>query len=276
MAAITAIEPDHLEIYESEAGVYEGFNQFAKLAKNKLFVNINYEKYLNSDIEHKTYGINTNQTNIAANNIIIENQKYVFDLVANDFESRVSELTIPGKHNIENFLAAFSIASQIIEPELAIHNLGNYKGVVRRFEILHSSKDVVYIDDYAHHPTEISVTLQTISELYAGYSLLAVFQPHLYSRTNDFKTEFAEALSIANEVLLLPIYPAREEPLEGVSSSLIANQITTKNQVIEKHELIELIKLKLQTNQPIVIVTLGAGDIDTFREPIRLVCQNEN
>lgn len=269
-AVITAIEPDHLEIYNSEEGVYEGFNQFAKLAE-KLFINKNFEKFLNDYIIALTYGL-SNDSDITAKNIEIKDNKYIFSVNYQDLNIPITNFNLLGKHNIENFLAAFSLATCIMQPSEVIQNLQDYKGVVRRLEYLFQSKNVIYIDDYAHHPTEIEVTLQTLSELYQGYKIIAIFQPHLFSRTQDFQNEFASALSLANELILLPIYPARELPIQGVTSEIIANKVSISNRVVDKDNLISTLTMKVDKNTPTVLITLGAGDIDSFREPIKAFC----
>jgi UDP-N-acetylmuramate--alanine ligase len=182
---------------------------------------------------------------------------------------------IPGRHNIENAVAAISMVSFMSEDENKIKSAFlNYKGVKRRFEVIYKSDDTLYVDDYAHHPTEIRVTLETLKELHHNKKLIAIFQPHLFSRTKDLAAEFGQSLSLADEVILLPIYPARELPMEGVSSQLILDNVSTLSKSIKsKEEIIDYLK----NNQIEILCTLGAGDIDQMVQPIlSLLKQNKN
>jgi len=174
---------------------------------------------------------------------------------------------LPGIHNIENGLAAFVVADLLkIDRERIKAALKSYKGVKRRFEFHIKTNDLVYIDDYAHHPTELTFAISSIKELYPNKKITGVFQPHLYSRTRDFADEFAESLSLLDELILLDIYPARELSIEGVSSAMLLEKVTIQHKkLVQKEEVLSYFK----TNQPEVLVTLGAGDIDTLVQPLK-------
>jgi UDP-N-acetylmuramate--alanine ligase len=184
------------------------------------------------------------------------------------YEKKITNLLIdmPGKHNIENVLAASAVAcflgATCDNVEKAI---GSFKGIKRRFEIhLHNDK-MIFIDDYAHHPKEVKVTIQAVKELYEGKKVMVIFQPHLFSRTQDFADEFAESLSLSDELILLEIYPAREKPIDGVTSQMLAEKCTIKNEVCSKEQLLSVLEKKDFE----VLLTMGAGDISTLVQPIK-------
>ena len=173
---------------------------------------------------------------------------------------------MPGIHNVENAIGAFAIANKLrIDKSQIKSALKSYKGVKRRFEYRVKTEDTIYIDDYAHHPSELSVCIKSVQELYPNKKVIGIFQPHLYSRTRDFVDGFAESLSLLDELILLDIYPARELPIEGVSSQIIADKVTLADKcVIDKDDLLNY----LSTKKVEVLLTLGAGDIDVFVKPI--------
>jgi UDP-N-acetylmuramate--alanine ligase len=192
---------------------------------------------------------------------------YVFNISYYGKEYKALRLNIGGFHNIENAIAAFTIAMELkISFDLIKAAIASFSGIKRRFEYIVKSDDLVFIDDYAHHPEEIRVFLMSVQEMYPDRKLTAIFQPHLFSRTKDLAAEFAQQLSIADEVILLDIYPAREQPMEGVTSSLIYDRLTTKEKSMVKHSdvLAALKDKKLE-----VLVTIGAGDIDKLVQPIK-------
>jgi UDP-N-acetylmuramate--alanine ligase len=182
-------------------------------------------------------------------------------------------LQYPGIHNIENAVAAVSVALQLgIDPEKISSALNNFKGIYRRFEKIYSDNNTVYIDDYAHHPEEIRMFLMSVREIYKGKKITAIFQPHLFTRTRDLADGFAASLDLADEVILLPIYPAREEPIEGVTADTILSRVTNSNkQILSKEALLEKIK---QSNFD-VICTIGAGDIDKLVQPIAEILKSK-
>ncbi len=254
VACVTSMDADHLDIYGDENELKKSFKEFTERIKpgGKLFV----RKGL--PLDGITYGIEDN-SDYCIENIRIEEGTYIFDLVTP--ETKLSEVKFnkPGRHNLLNGLVAFAMATQTGKPvnELA-KALETFKGVQRRFSYKIKREDFIFIDDYAHHPTEIDAVYQAISEMHPGKKTLVVFQPHLFSRTRDFADDFAQSLSQFDSILLLDIYPAREKPMAGITSEWLLEKIDRpKKKVLQKINLIEEIKKQ----NPDILVTLGAGDI---------------
>jgi len=253
-ACITSMDADHLDIYGDASELKKSFKDFTKKIKpkGKLFVRNGLP------IKGITYGIEDN-SDYTAQNIRIENGTYVFDVktpitILEDFK-----FNLPGRHNLSNALIALAMSVEygLPRPQLA-KALASYKGVKRRFTYQIKTDDLVFIDDYAHHPEEINAVHHAVREMYPNEKVLAIFQPHLFSRTKDFADEFAKALSQFDEVILLDIYPARELPIEGVNSSWLLSKISNQNKtLIGKKSLIKNIKLSSAK----IILTIGAGDI---------------
>ncbi len=269
MALITSIDADHLDIYNDKATLKQAFDEFAgKLPQKSTLV---YQKGLTFDIpEDKnlqtyTYSLKAGADFYAAN-LEITDSKYRFDLVTPRETLKNFTLSIPGLVNIENAVAAIAMAYlQKVDRESLFKNLSSFQGIQRRFDVQFNREGVVYIDDYAHHPREISYTIQSVRDFYPGKKILGVFQPHLYSRTRDFAGEFAESLEELDEVILLDIYPAREEPIEGVTSEIIRKNIEkTPATLCSKSDLPEMLRKKDLE----VLITMGAGDIDRMVKPI--------
>lgn len=254
IACVTSMDADHLDIYGDASSIESSFREFADKVsdKSKLFV----PKGL--PLEGLTVAINDEAT-FTATNIRIENSTYVFDVISPSETIENIAFNLPGHHNLMNALMALAMAKTFGTPTNDIAKaLASFKGVQRRFSYQIKTERLVYIDDYAHHPTEIDAVHQAVRELYPNQKVLAVFQPHLFSRTKDFADDFAEKLSRFDEVLLLDIYPARELPLEGITSSWLLSKIENQNKkLVSKFELIPTI-LKSDAT---VIVTIGAGDI---------------
>ena len=254
IACITSMDADHLDIYGDDAAIKASFKEFADKVEDKrhLFV-IN-----GLPLEGITVGAN-DDSKFVAKNIRIEDGWYVFDVNTPTEIIKDLRFGLPGKHNLTNALLALAMARTFGTPTESIAKaLATFKGVKRRFSFQIRKPEFVYIDDYAHHPTEINAVHQAVRELYPGKKVLAAFQPHLFSRTKDFADDFAKSLSQFDEVLLLDIYPARELPMEGITSQWLLNKIENKNKkLILKEELIDLLK---GSDAPI-IVTIGAGDI---------------
>jgi UDP-N-acetylmuramate--alanine ligase len=254
IACVTSMDADHLDIYGDDASIKASFKEFADKVedKNNLFV-IN-----GLPLEGITVGAN-DDSQFVAHNIRIENGWYVFDVKTPTENIKDLKFGLPGKHNLTNALLALAMARTFGTPTESIAKaLATFKGVKRRFSFQIRKPEFVYIDDYAHHPTEINAVHQAVRELYPNQKVLAVFQPHLFSRTKDFADDFAKSLSQFDEVLLLDIYPARELPMEGVTSQWLLDKIENKNKkLIQKNELISLLK----SSDATVIVTIGAGDI---------------
>lgn len=271
IGVITSTDADHLDIYGEHDALKKSFTDYAAQVRDVLFVKKELDLY--NELLHKehsnrikSYSI-TQQADVFADNITIEGDTYYFDLHNAAIHLPKLNLGIPGLHNVENAVAASAIAlhAGVSADELRAA-LASFKGVKRRFEYIIKQSDMVYIDDYAHHPTELEAIIGSVKKMYANKKVLAIFQPHLYSRTRDFVDGFASSLSMADEVILLDIYPARELPMPGVSSKIIFDKITNQNKTLcSKEELLSIIK----TKNIEVILTLGAGDIDTLIEPIK-------
>ncbi|MFK7032810.1 UDP-N-acetylmuramate--L-alanine ligase [Flavobacterium oreochromis] len=254
IACVTSMDADHLDIYGDDASIKATFNEFAAKVQDKdnLFV-IN-----DLPLEGVTVGVN-DDSQYVAHNVRIVDGWYIFDVKTPTEQIRDIKFGLPGKHNLTNALLAFAMARTYGTPIDSIVNaLATFKGVKRRFSFQIRKPSFVYIDDYAHHPTEINAVHQAVRELYPDKKVLAVFQPHLFSRTKDFVDDFAKSLAQFDEVLLMEIYPARELPMPGVTSKWLLDKIENKNKkLVQKEELISLLEL---SDAP-VIVTIGAGDV---------------
>ena len=255
IACITSIDADHLDIYGDESNLNNAFSEFSKLipSKNKLFI------HSNIDFPGISYGVNTS-SDYCAQNISIENGVYNFDLKAPNTIFKGLKFSIPGRHNLSNAVAAFAMALESGCNEINLRSaLETYKGVKRRFSYKLKTDDLIFIDDYAHHPKEIDVVWEAVNEIYPNKKTTAVFQPHLYSRTKDFADDFAVSLSKFDTVLLLDIYPAREIPIHGVTSTWLLEKITSRRKkLVTKDNLFKAIRAE---DNPILI-TMGAGDIE--------------
>ncbi len=254
IACVTSMDADHLDIYGDVSAIEESFREFASKVedKSKIFV----PKGLN--LEGLTIAINEN-ANYSVQNIRIEESAYVFNIKTPSKIIKNIAFGLPGHHNLMNALMAFAMAYTYgIEANTIKEALASFKGVQRRFSYQIKTNKLVYIDDYAHHPTEINAVHQAVRELYPNQKVLAVFQPHLFSRTKDFADDFAKSLSAFDELILLDIYPARELPIEGITSSWLLSKIANNHKkLISKEDLIPA----LLKSEATVIVTIGAGDI---------------
>jgi UDP-N-acetylmuramate--alanine ligase len=254
IACVTSMDADHLDIYGDKSAIEDSFREFANkiVDKSKMFI----PKGL--PLEGINCTINDEAT-FTAFNIRIKNSQYVFDVKTPTETIQNIEFSLPGKHNLMNALMALAMAKTFGLPTEDIASaLRSFKGIKRRFSYQIKNEKIVYIDDYAHHPTEINAVHQAVRELYPDQKVLAIFQPHLFSRTKDFVDDFASSLSAFDEVLLLDIYPARELPMEGITSSWLLGKIENPNKKLVSK--IELIPTILESNAT-VIVTIGAGDI---------------
>jgi len=267
IACITSMDADHLDIYGEASELKSSFIEFS----NKVSQTIIVKKGL--PIQGLTYGIEEN-ADFDAQHIRIENGFYVFDVKTPNGLIKNIKSNLPGKYNVLNTVAALAMANCYgISLQVIAKALLSFKGIKRRFSYKINTENLVLIDDYAHHPTEINAAAKAIKELYPTKKILGVFQPHLFSRTKDFANEFAISLSLFNELILLDIYPARERPIEGVNSNWLLNKINIeKKQVSSKENLIKNI-LKSQAE---VIAILGAGDIGEMVEPIKKSLEVEN
>jgi len=262
IACITSMDADHLDIYGDSAAIEASFEEFADKVedKTKLFI----AKGL--PLKGVTTAVDE-AADYRTVNVRIEKGNYVFDVQTPTELITDVRFSLPGKHNLMNALMALAMAKTYgVATDAIVKALLSFRGVKRRFSYQIKSEKVVYIDDYAHHPTEINAVYQAVSELYPGQKVLAIFQPHLFSRTRDFIDGFAESLSKFDEVLLLDIYPARELPVEGVSSEWLLGKMTNKNRKLVSKE--DLIKEVINSTAS-VIVTIGAGDIGELVGPIK-------
>lgn len=272
IAVVTSMDADHLDIYGTALELEKSFFEFIKKIKKGGSLIINHKlKTINAKgIKIETYGIETGT--FQARNIGIEKSKFVFDYFENNkFWSKI-ELGIPGIHNVENAVAAIAVCTKIgLEKAKIIEGLKKFKGVKRRFEYILNDENCIFIDDYAHHPTEIESLIKSVKLLYNGKEITGIFQPHLYSRTRDFANEFATSLSLLNTCILLDIYPARELPIEGVNSEIIYKNLKSPKKFLCKNENIGTL---LKEIKPQVLLTIGAGDIDTFIPQIKKTLEN--
>ena len=283
ISIITSLDADHLDVYEDVEDMKNTFKIFASNTKQNglLLVNksidVDFEAPLDGSL--MTYSSAVRADNIAFN-LRIEDDSQYFD--ANfkeimpgqvyEYELKDIQLQLPGKHNVENAIAAIVVASSLgAKPEKIKAAIKDFKGVKRRYD-LHAKGKYVYIDDYAHHPKEIKATIVATKQLFPEKKITVVFQPHLYSRTRDFAAEFGDSLSLADEVLLLDIYPAREIPIQGVNSEMLLTKVANcEKSLLKKAELIE----ELTNPKRELLLTLGAGDIDQFVEPLKKYYINE-
>ena len=275
MSVITSVEADHLDIYGTLSEVEKAFACFAdKTDKSgKLFVKDTLCERI--AFEHKSLSYSLlEQTDYHVANIRVSKGKYYFDFYTPEKVYYDMQMTYPGRHNIENAVVALAVACSLGVGEYEMRAaLSSFSGMKRRFDLRLKTDSTIYYDDYAHHPQEIDATIASLRELYPDKRLCGVFQPHLYSRTKDFADEFAKSLEQLDDVILLPIYPAREEPIAGVSSKMILHKINKMDKYcVDKSQLFPL----LEALNPELLVTMGAGDIDKLVEPITdLLKENE-
>jgi UDP-N-acetylmuramate--alanine ligase len=268
IAIITSMDADHLDIYGDHSKLEESFKLFASQIKQGG--TLIYRKGLPLG-EGFTYAMN-DEAQAMASNVRIEEGNFYFDF--NDGSTSIPNIKmgIAGLHNIENAVAAIEAALHVEVSADAIHEaLGSFKGVKRRFEYVVKNNDTIYIDDYAHHPEELRAAITSVKRLYPDKKLTVIFQPHLFTRTRDFADGFAEVLDMADELLLLDIYPARELPIEGVDSDMILSRMKlTNKRKCEKQESVDIVQLE----KPELLLTVGAGDIDTLVLPLKQVLEN--
>ena len=291
IAIISSMDADHLDIYGTAENMEQAFIDFSKKLKpGGLLISkygLNRAAALGAD-QMLTYHLTDNKANVFASNIIIHNGSYQFDIEWNDFNGgnwmlKGVVLNMGGKHNIENMLAAIAVAHHIgVEDKEIIDAVADFKGVKRRFEYILKSSHQVFIDDYAHHPEELRALITGAKNLFPDKKCTVVFQPHLFSRTRDFVDGFAEVLDLADEIILLPIYPARELPMEGVSSQMILDRMHSEDRMLlSKENLLKHFSLEkdAQVEEGFtgnMVITAGAGDIDTLVEPIKEILINKN
>ena len=266
---VTSIDADHLDIYNDEDDLKNTYSELlGKIENGGLLLtkpSVINELAMPSEISVESYTLNA-EANIKAENVRVENGAFVFDYVSKNKQLNGIRCGLPGLHNVENAVAAMSIAMKYgVSDEELRNGISSFQGVRRRFDVHLKTEDIVYIDDYAHHPEELRVLLESVRELYPDKKITAIFQPHLFSRTRDFADDFAKVLTTADDTILLDIYPAREEPIEGINSLWLAKKMQKEDvPVCGKHHLMNILK----SREVEVLLTIGAGDIDTMIEPI--------
>ncbi len=261
-AAITSTDADHLDIYGEADSLSDTFSEFANSVTDFLLVN----EHTNLEAGLK-YGFD-NKNSYYADDIRVEDHQFHFDFVHPQGRIKDISMLLPGRHNIENAVAAGALALKYGLSESALkEGLESFKGVKRRFEYHIQKPDLIYIDDYAHHPREISALYQSVRELYPERKITAIFQPHLYSRTRDFMDEFAESLSPFDELILLEIYPARERPIAGINSLALLEKVNNDNRsLLGRQEILT----RFTEEKPELVLSIGAGDIDQLIRPLKL------
>ena len=271
IAIVTSMDADHLDIYGDNSHVHEAFVEFAKKIRQNGRIFLKKDLALKHDIGNEPitieeYALNS-EVEYQATHIKIEKDAFHFDVFCKGELIKDLVLHVPGYHNVENALAAIAVCRSLgISSEHIRESLKTYRGVKRRFEYIIRGEHFIFIDDYAHHPEEIRAFLQSVSALYPDKKLTVVFQPHLFSRTKDFADEFAQSLSMADKLMLLPIYPARELPIKGVSSKLILEKVSIQDKALYSKE--DLFA-ELAKNKPEVLLTIGAGDIGVMINQIK-------
>ncbi len=274
IAVVTAIDPDHLDIYGTPEEVENAFVQFAgKVKPGGCLVTkkgLSRESELNAS-HHYRYAYHQSDADVTTTGLKVENGSYTFDVQGPTWVIKEITLHMGGLHNIENAVAAIAVAKHLsIDDDKIRAAVADFKGVRRRFEYALKNTQHVVIDDYAHHPEELRALISGVRSIFKDQTLTLVFQPHLFSRTNDLADGFAESLDMADQIILLPIYPARELPMPGVTSDMLLQRMKAKHKMIlEKQEMLNWIK----ENKPSLVVMAGAGDIDALVQPVKAILE---
>jgi len=264
IAIVTSMDADHLDIYGDHSHLEQSFRLFASQIKEGG--ELVYRRGLLIARDGITYSIDEH-SDIVATNVRIENGDFYFDFIGKTHQIKDIRMGIAGLHNIENATAAIQATLLLgVDAEAIKTALGNFRGVKRRFEYIVKNDRHIYIDDYAHHPEELRAAITSIRKLYPEKKLTVIFQPHLFTRTRDFADGFAEVLDMGDELLLLDIYPARELPIEGVTSEMILNRMKMWNKrKCGKQEVLDIVRIE----NPELLLTVGAGDIDQLVQPLK-------
>lgn len=275
VAVITAMDPDHLDIYGTEEAMEDAFIQFSGKVKDDGLLLSKFGLKRGKDLISKhreTYSLQNDQADVFGAAIRIRDGSYEFDVMMKDFMLDNVQLNVGGMHNVENSIAAIGVAHYLgISSDKIKNAVADFKGVKRRFEYIIKTSERIFIDDYAHHPEELRALITGAKSLFPDKKCTVIFQPHLYTRTRDLANEFAEVLDLADELILLPIYPARELPIAGVSSQMIIDRMKSENKKLMTKE--ELSKW-VQKNKPGLLITSGAGDIDREVEVLKQILEN--
>ena len=270
VAAVLSMDADHLDIYGDDHSVKQGFHAYISNVSQQglVFYQEGLDLGESSQAKSESYGIDSGQHK--AVNLKIEDGIYTFDYQGPDKNISDLRLAMPGRHNVSNATVAIAIALYCgVDPEEVRKGIASFKGIKRRFEYIVHTPDRVYIDDYAHHPTELRAAIGAAKAMYPDEKITGIFQPHLYTRTRDFLDGFAEVLTTLDTCYLMDIYPARELPIAGINSDRIAEKMNGKTEV-KRVRPIEVLE-SLRINRPQVLMTLGAGDIDRLVEPIKRI-----
>lgn len=276
VAVLTAIDPDHLDIYGTAEELETAFIQYTKNIKPGGTLLVKHGLHRAKDLKGPntvTYSLQNDAADIYADNIQQKDGGYIFDIIGKDYKIEQLHLQVGGMHNVENAIAAVAVTQMLhINVEAVKAALKGFRGVKRRFEYVVKNDKVVFIDDYAHHPEELAALIKSAKHLFPKRRCVVAFQPHLFSRTRDFADGFAHSLDMADEVILLDIYPARELPMEGVTSQMIADRMTNPaHTILSKEGLLEFVR-----NAPLdMFITSGAGDIDKMVAPIKEILSNK-
>jgi UDP-N-acetylmuramate--alanine ligase len=278
IAIISSMDADHLDIYGNIENLEAAFIDFSKNIKADGTLISKHGLRRSKDLKaphHIQYHLQNDFADAYASDIQIYNGSYTYNVKVKNWMLAGVTLNVGGMHNVENSVAAITVAHQLgIEDNKIRNAVKNFKGVKRRFEYILSGNEV-YIDDYAHHPAELKALITGAKALYSDRDIVIIFQPHLYTRTRDFADEFAHVLDLADEVILLPIYPARELPIEGVNCEMILDKMNIENKrVLDKQQLLEYLRAKVSNDDhewKYLFITAGAGDIDQLVEPIKQI-----
>jgi UDP-N-acetylmuramate--alanine ligase len=289
IAVITSMDADHLDIYGTPEAMEEAFIEFSGKVKPGGLLLSKYGLPRSGDLKtgnHLTYSLQKEKADVYAADIRRQHGSYTFDVIMKDWQLKDVELNMGGLHNIENVIVAITVAHQLgIEDNKIKAAVAGFRGVKRRFEYIVKSAEggIVFVDDYAHHPEELRALITGAKNLFPDMHCTVVFQPHLFSRTRDFANEFAATLDMADEVILLPIYPARELPMEGVTSEMILQRMKNEHrQLLQKEELLKWVEgvVRGDTNHGgksggWLLITAGAGDIDALVQPIKKIIEQK-
>ena len=269
----SSVDPDHLDIYGTGDKVVESFQLFAKNIKKNGQLLVNYKVANTFEEPYLTYSLDNPEADYYAQNIRVEDGAYCFDIVAKGKVIEGASLGLPGLHNVENCIAASAVAFEMnVTPTVILKALKDYKGVDRRFEVVLRKDNMVYVDDYAHHPEELNRCITSLRHFFPGKKITGVFQPHLFSRTRDFADGFARSLELLDELILLEIYPARELPIPGIDSKYLLDKIQLTNKhLLSKEEL----KSRIKNASLEVLLTVGAGDIGAMVNDIKNILEEK-
>jgi UDP-N-acetylmuramate--alanine ligase len=272
IAVISSMDADHLDIYGTASAVQDAFIAFSKKIKSGGTLVQKHGLPIPkpaADIQQLSYHLTDDDADVYTKNLRIQEGNYVFDVEGRAGNLKGVQLNVGGRHNVENALAAITACRKLgLGGEKIIPALHNFRGVRRRFDYRIQGEGLVYIDDYAHHPRELEVLISGAKELFPDKKIVVVFQPHLFSRTRDFAEGFGSALDKADEVILLPVYPARELPIEGISSDTILNKMKkAKRRILDKQQVLAWAST-IQPEEKILLITAGAGDIDELVKPL--------